>query len=391
MSVAAPPGPAVRVLFVDDEASILQAMRRALHGMRNQWTMEFVSSGAGAIEAMSKHPADVVVSDMRMPGMDGWDLLKVLQESHPKSIRFILSGQADLGSIMRVIGTAHQYLAKPCDSGVLMSTVERALSLRRLLSSEQLLARVGRVSSLPSLPQTFQEFTACVQRPDVTMQEVALIVGRDIGMTVNIMKVVNSAFFGARQPISQIERAVSFLGLDTLGALVLGEGVFGGASGRTIDASESARLMRHALATAMLARAIARTEKMTSTQGEAAFLAGMLHDVGSIVLCPLDSATDESDSLRSVAGAYLLGLWGFPLPIVEAVAYAEVPSQAGDAGLSLPCLIHVADRLAAYVGAPGPTSFEDTLEPGLLEARNLQGRIPEWLATAEHMLSAGSV
>ena len=385
MSVAGAPAAPIRILFVDDEVAVLQAMRLALYGMRAHWEMQFASSGAEAIALLAERTADVVVSDMRMPGMDGWELLGLVRDSHPQAIRFILSGYADMGSIMRVVGIAHQYLAKPCDSGALKAAIERAVSLRQLLQNDRLLQRVGRLGSLPGLPQTFLDLADCVRRPESTIQEIAAVVARDIAMTTNVMKVVNSAFFGARKPFTQIDRAVAYLGLDALGALVLGEGAFGNARGRTITAAQSARLIQHGQNTALLARAITRAEGGTSDESEQAFLAGMLHEIGAIVLGSLDIGEEEYFSLHAEAGAYLLGLWGFPTLVVEAVAYCQFPSRAPGTGLTLPCVIHIADRLAAHAAKIATHPLEESLESGLLDARALRDRLPDWISLAAQL------
>jgi CheY-like chemotaxis protein len=65
----------IRIVFVDDEVNVLQTMRRTLHAMREEWSMEFSLSGAAALEELAKTPADVIVSDMRMPDIGGWQLL----------------------------------------------------------------------------------------------------------------------------------------------------------------------------------------------------------------------------------------------------------------------------------------------------------------------------
>src|SRR5271166_243028 len=106
----------MHILFVDDEIEVLQAMRRSVREMRNEWSMEFASSGVEALEELAKTPTDVIVSDMRMAGMDGWELLAEVKKLYPQTVRLVLSGSADAGSIMRAVGTAHQYLAKPCES-----------------------------------------------------------------------------------------------------------------------------------------------------------------------------------------------------------------------------------------------------------------------------------
>jgi putative nucleotidyltransferase with HDIG domain len=372
----------IRVLFVDDEPNVLHAMRRSLHSMRNEWGMGFVLGGEEALQALAATPADVIVTDMRMPGMDGWQLLTEVKKRHPQTVRMILSGHAEATSIMRAVGIAHQYLAKPCEGAAVKQAIAQTQSLRHLVQSDHLAALVGRVGVLPSEPRAFQELVHCLQAPSASLGDAARIIGRDVAMTANIMKVVNSAFFGARQPIASTSRAVAYLGLDTLGALVLGHGVFKkhGKSGQARFTSE--RLWAHSLQTAMAARVIAQCEAFSSAEVERVFLAGFLHDIGKIVLP--DGAMEMREQHAAV-GAYLLALWGFPNPIVEAVAYHHVPSRACGDGLGLTGVLHVADYLVHEKEAPAIGAVEAALEEGFLESRGLSNRLEKWRSALNNL------
>jgi putative nucleotidyltransferase with HDIG domain len=381
----------IRILFVDDEVNVLQAMRRSLHSMRNEWSMEFVPSGAAALEVLAKSPTDVIVSDMRMPGMDGWQLLAEVKTLYPQTVRLILSGHADTRSIMRAVGTAHQYLAKPCETGVLKAAIAQTEVLRRLLSNGHLATLVGNVGTLPSAPIAFQEILTCLQQPTASIADAARIIGRDVAMTANIMKLVNSAFFGARQPITSADRAVAYLGLDTLGALVVGHSVFQGGAASCIPGFSLERLWQHSLQIAIAARAIALHEKQPTARAEEAFLAGVLHDVGKVVYATraamaIDPAGSGDDTVAQMeahhpeVGAYLLGLWGFPNSIVEAVAFHHAPSLGSGEGLGLPGLIHIANRLIHQRDDQGSESSDLGLEPGFLEKLGLMDHVPQWSA-----------
>jgi putative nucleotidyltransferase with HDIG domain len=377
----------MRILFVDDETNLLDAMRRSLHHMRGEWRMEFVASATTALESLAREPADVLVSDMRMPVMDGWQLLAEVKHLYPQMIRFILSGYADPTSTMRSIGTAHQYLAKPCDSATLKAAIAKALMLRSMLSSPHLALLAGNVEFLPSAPQAFQEMLTCLQQPNVTVSDAARIIGRDVAMTANILKLVNSAFFGARQTIARIDRAVAYLGLDTIGALVLGHSIFNQHEASRTRGAEISGLWQHSLATAAAASAIALCEQYSATVAEEAFLAGLLHDVGKLVFAmrsvnplgdPVDTRAAEQIELHHAElGAYLLGLWGFPNSIIEAVACHHFPSRSADPGFGLAGIVHVAGQLsrASQVGdAPAAPAWE----PGYLQDLGLLDRVPAW-------------
>lgn len=340
-----------RILFVDDEPNIREGMRRMLRSMRNEWDMEFAESGEAALDVMAEwrsaqKPFDVVVSDMRMPGMDGADLLARVKEISPDSVRLILSGHSDTASIMKTVGNAHQYLNKPCDPELLKRTIKRAFALRTLLQDEHLQKIVGEIGSLPSLPVVYREVMASLQKPNASLADVGKVIGKDVAMTATLLKLVSSAFFGLSKPVNTVERAVAFLGLDTLITLVLAQGIFKESPPINVPGFSIEKLWQHSLATASAARIIAGQQGCDKAELDDAFLAGMLHDVGKLVLAQsmpeqfgevLATARDNSaihaerevlQTTHADIGAYLLGLWGLTDAVVESVAFHE---RAGDA------------------------------------------------------------
>jgi putative nucleotidyltransferase with HDIG domain len=382
----------LRILFVDDEVGVLEAMRRTTRPMRNEWSMEFVRSGAAALDSLAKTPADVIVSDMRMPGMDGWQLLAEVKTLYPQTVRLVLSGHADAGAIMRLIGTAHQYIAKPGETETLKAAIAQTQLLKQLLTSDRLARLVGEVGTLPSCPKAFQDISHCLRKPDASVAEASRIIGRDVAMTANILKLVNSAFFGARQSITRVDRAVAYLGLDTVAALAMGHSLFQSSGSSAPGGVNLEGLWRHSLQTAMAARAIALVEKFPTARVEEAFLAGVLHDVGRVVYAtqrtpktgePAGSIEDTADEINlhhAEVGAYLLGLWGFPSHIVAAVALHHTPSRRADTSFDLTALIHVADRLAHAQAESSPGLLELGTESGMLEGLGLLNHLPQWCA-----------
>jgi putative nucleotidyltransferase with HDIG domain len=385
-----------RIVFVDDELHILQAMARSFHGMRNEWNMEFLPSGAAALESLAKVPADVIVSDMRMPGMDGWQLLAEVKRLYPRTVRLVLSGHADPSSVMLAVGTAQLYLAKPCETGALKAAIVQTQMLRQLLSSDRLALLVGEVGMLPSAPTAFQEILVCLQNPAASLTDAAQIIGRDAAMTANIMKLVNSAFFGSRRPVTTIERAVAYLGMDTLGALVLGHSVFQSGVATGVDGFSLEQLWQHSEQTAAAARAIALSENLSSAKADEAFLAGVLHDVGKVIFATkaaarpyATSAVDivaQMEAHHAEVGAYLLGLWGFPNSIVEAVAFHHTPRQASEEGFGLAGIVHVADRLVHLRSENRLAATDTGLQPGYLESLGLDHCLLKWSAAVESLV-----
>ena len=346
----------VKVMFVDDESNVLDAMRRAMRALRSQWDMRFALCGADALADLAQCPADVIVADMRMPGMDGAQLLQEVKRLHPATIRFVLSGHAEPSALFQAAATAHQYLVKPCDTDMLKSAIGRALSLRQLLADARIAEWAGAAEALPSLPAAYQRIVGCLRNHSASIADVAAVVEDDPAITAMLFKLANSAFFGARQTIRTTERAVSFLGIDNVAALVLGSGLFKPARPPLPGTVDMESLWRHSVQTATIARALALHEKWSPAQADDAFLAGMLHDLGHLVIAAAglagaaDAARDAARAAEEIdharMGAYLVGLWGFPDELVEAIAFHHQPSRAATSGLSLPALLHAANLLA---------------------------------------------
>ena len=116
MITQSPSGPSAKppvILFVDDEENVLSGIKRILRSKRGAWTMEFASTGASGLDKLSKMRADVVISDMRMPHMDGAEFLSKVRDLHPETARIILSGFSEHEPALRASGPSHRYLAKP--------------------------------------------------------------------------------------------------------------------------------------------------------------------------------------------------------------------------------------------------------------------------------------
>ncbi len=387
---------AIRVIFVDDEPRVLEGLKRMLRPKRNEWNMKFVGSAQAALEALKAEPCEVVVTDMRMPGMNGAELLEVVQRDYPDTIRLILSGQAETESVMKALGVSHQFLSKPCDADILQGTITRAFALRDLAGSEQVKALVARINKLPTLPTSYQRLVEVLRAPNSSIDDVAEVISTDPAMTARLLKLVNSAYFGLQKPVADVARAGALLGIDRIMALVLGPGIFSDCDAPKVEGFSMEALWQHSLATASAAQRIATAEKMERDAVAAAYLAGMLHDIGKLVLAmglPEQYAKvlrqangGTSRALQQVemlelgashtdVGAYLVGLWGLPNTIAEAIAYHEDPAQARSTEFGLPAVVHAANCLVESPDISDPRSPELGLNADYFEKH---GRLDRW-------------
>jgi len=354
-----------RVLFVDDEAMVLQGLQRMLRPMRAEWDMEFVESGAAALERLAAVPADVVVSDMRMPGMNGAQLLTEVMKRFPKTVRIILSGHADHDLVLKAVGSTHQYLNKPCEPEVLKATVLRAVALGDSLENEQVKALVSQMSRLPSLPNIYLQVVDELQSAEASLARVGEIIARDVGMSAQVLKLVNSAFFGLRRRVANAGDAVTYLGIDTIKALVLSLHTFSQFENTDLGGVSMVALRNHSLLAAGCAKHIMRVEAADAKLVDEAFIGGLLHDTGKLVLAANFSAQyarvmrlAHDGGLTVTAaehgifgcthadvGGYLLGLWGLPVPVVECVSYHHHPNRTLENAFSPLTAVHAANVL----------------------------------------------
>jgi HD-like signal output (HDOD) protein/CheY-like chemotaxis protein len=348
-----------RLLFVDDESQVLDALRNLLRRERHRWEMEFATSGAEALEVMERSPADVIISDMRMPGMDGAALLAQVKARWPRTARLILSGHAEREAILRALPVTHQFLSKPCDVGVLRVAIERTLEVQTLLHDEAIERVVGQMERLPSLPRTYLELTAAANDMGAGVSDFTRIIQRDPAMSAKALQLVNSAYFGCAQQVLSVNQAVSYLGIELLKGLALTTEIFASVEERPVPGFSLQRLQDHSLLVAKVARRLVPSSKL----GEEVYAAALLHDIGRAVLAlglPTQTAAIVAQSLtrgcqiheverevlgvtHAEVGGYLLGVWGLPFTLVESAAYHHSPSALAAGPCELLAALHAAD------------------------------------------------
>jgi HD-like signal output (HDOD) protein len=355
----------IRVLFVDDEPNVLAGLRRMLRTMGPDWDLRFCASAPDALVELQREPYDAIVSDMRMPVMDGAELLEQVSRAHPGMIRIMLSGQPGRESVLRAVGPAHQYLSKPCDADTIKTKLRQAIGLRNVLTNPALQRVVAQLHGLPSVPAVYLDLMAAMQSERASLAQIGAIVERDAAMTAKILQLVNSPYFGLRARITSAAQAVQLLGLDLVRTLILTTHVFSSLNPATMQKAGLNNVWQHSLLVSKLARVIAVHEGLSQAVTTEAVTSAILHDIGRVVLasCLPDQyaaiaaeakASDEPlttaekkvfGCTHAEVGAYLLGLWGLPDAITITVAYHDRPQEAGERELGALLLVHVADAI----------------------------------------------
>jgi CheY-like chemotaxis protein len=376
-----------RVLFVDDEQRILDGLRRSLRGKRGEWEMTFVTSGDEALAILAASPHDVVVSDMRMPGMDGAELLTLVSKRHPEVARVVLSGHTEPEAAIKVAVAGHRFLNKPSDPGSVVAVIEQLVRTTSDSHATQVRRVAGAVRSLPTLPGHAERLSALLQAPDVEMATAIDAASQDVGLIAKLLQLSNSAFLGSRPRVLSVDGVINSLGLPTLQALVSAGHVlwssvtWGPETRRHLEVT-----WRHAVATGHVVGEMASPANRPYAQA-----AAMLQDVGRFACVARDTggaagdteATGSDDVSYRDVGVELLHLWGLPAPIVTAVAERDRRWEPSPAGLGVTGAVRAAHLLVQGTGSRDPSAGTDPEELAeLLAHPQLAARDTDWPALA---------
>lgn len=393
-----------RLLFVDDDPHLLAGLKRILRPRRREWEMAFAQSGPDALSLLANDAFDAILTDFRMAGMSGLELLGEVKIRHPEVIRILFSGEVDQSLIMRSVRVAHQFISKPCAADALKQKIDQTFCLRHVLEDPALRAIVSKIDALPSLPALYGDIIAELRSPDASIKKVGRIIACDIAMASKILQLVNSAFFGLRQRITSPEQAALLLGLDTVKSLVLSVQIFTQFNIPQSFFPVITKLWRHSLNTGKLTKLIALREGLAKESVDHAFMAGLLHDCGKLVLMAnfpgkmktiisrRPGTSSEYLQLEQLAfgvthgqvGAYLLGLWGLPQPIVDAICLHHTPGETPYDNFSALTAVHIANHMDPLPESPADENVLETrLDMAYLSRLGRAKSIETWLKIAE--------
>jgi HD-like signal output (HDOD) protein len=397
-----------RILFVDDEPMVLKGLQRTLRKMRDVWEMAFTSSSKEALEILGSGTFDVIVSDLRMPEIDGMQLLAEVKSKHPEVIRIILSGQVEQDTTFKSVQVAHQSLSKPCDADILKQTLKELFALRNLLEDKSIKRIVSQTETLPSLPEVYTQVIHELQSSEPSVKKVGEIISTDMGMTAKILQVVNSAFFGLVRKINNPKEAVMLLGTETIKALVLSVKIFSEFNQKKFSWFNFDDLFDHSMSVSMFAQTISKQEHLDQNLVNNSLMAGMFHDLGKLILVTnfqkayrkiltearetgqnlWDLEKEEFGTSHSEIGAYLMGLWGLEYPVIEAIAYHHCPGKSLSNSTGLLTAVHFGDaydRLKNSSYDPNSGNGLRRLDREYLDNLGVASRLNNWQTVCKEL------
>lgn len=338
-------GRKLEVLIVDDERFVLDGLRRQFRNQRDRWNVRFVDSGESALAAMRELPAEVIISDMRMPGMSGAELLRQVYQHWPESVRFVLSGQTDQTELLEHVGYIHQYMQKPCDHVILERAISRTVNFVKLIESPDLRGIVTGIRSLPVVSDTYIRLVQALESEESGADEIAEIVSQDVGLSVKILQMVNTAFFGLTRDIVNLKDAVVLIGISNLTTMVMTVQIFDQMTDKSKSSCFVGKIWAGSNELASRAAQLAKNHGLNKDLRDMVTLCAMFSHIGRAIISQMMPANHEkiAELVKSkgitmdqaevevlgvsqeLIGAYALGLWGFDEKVIDSVVYQAHP------------------------------------------------------------------
>lgn len=370
-----------KILFVDDEVPILRSLNRLF--MDTEYEVFTAGSGQEALEILADEKIDLVITDMRMPVMDGYQLLEKIKELHPNTLRIILSGYSEKNTILAALqkNIAKLYILKPWDNNKLILLVDQIFETENILRDSNLLSLINNADELPTLKSSYQQIMELIDN-DADLVKIASAIERDHSVATKILHIINSAFYEVKT--GSVKHAIAFLGLSSIRNILLATSIVDSFNMSGIYGARLEMLWNHSFMCSKIVTII-YGKLLNKKLSESESSAGLLHNIGIVLLFKIfpekyiqifHRAEKEKTSLLQIeqeslhvthqqAGGYLLKWWELPYPIVEAALYHHTPFATGIINKELIYVVNIAQHYANIILK---NQVSDTFDPTVFSA-----------------------
>ncbi|MGB9852155.1 MAG: HDOD domain-containing protein [Candidatus Kapaibacteriota bacterium] len=374
------------ILFLSDETTIKEIIRNVVP-LQDDFDIFFAESGEKGLQILANNKIDIFFGSPNITLPSGSNIFYEIKRVFPETIRFALVSNLESPSVAQLSQYVHQFVQPPYTLENLKERIERTSSLQKTLKNENIKELVQNITALPSLPELYIQIEQEVARPDFSLSKIGNLIAKDPNLTAKILQIVNSAYFGLQREITNINFALTYLGVNVIKSLIFYIHLFSNFKVTPENRKYLEQFWKHSLIVASNTYHLAEKHLTSKSEIDSAYTAGVLHDVGKFVLLntytyPQDvmllaeqKAMDNLEAENEIyqcthaeIGAYLLGLWGFPITIVEAVAYHHQPSKLKKSSLNFSTILHIADFLYYTPNLDVPHIQEIGLEKDLIEA-----------------------
>ncbi|HUD49605.1 MAG TPA: HDOD domain-containing protein [Candidatus Baltobacteraceae bacterium] len=375
-----------RVLFVGADPLWLGQIKGDIGFLHPDWLCLEVPE-ISAMEYMDWRLASAVVIDGRSAGAREW--LEQARKERP-SLNCLIRCDVSEKPVAEVWkGLGYPMLASHSDASTLVSSLRRNLRLMEWRADPAIQRLLPSLRKLPATPRLFLQVTEELRSSNGSLEVVAQLIRQDPVMSAKMLQLVNSVFFALHREVSDTLDAATILGTERLKSLILLAGIFTQYHEAEGVCPSVEALLAHSIQVGVYARAIAFTQTRDAATAEAAFTAGVLHDMGKVILAGnlpgsymevrklrvAKSLSDDAAELEifgathANVAACLLASWGLPLAILEAVAWHHEPERSSEKAFCLLAAVHAANAFAHEgEGAPAQLHQEFFERIGLAES-----------------------
>ena len=346
-----------KILIVDDEVQILNALQRMF--LDTDYEIISTENSTDVMSLLEKGNIDMIISDMRMPELDGYKLLNDVKEKYPKIIRIILSGYADEKPMFRALlhNVAKLYVFKPWNNNDFLNNINRLFADEYELDTLKLNEKLEKIHCASNVSENCKNMITDIEDED--MEALIGKIEEDSEISKLLLQVAKSAVFGVMP--DKVRQAAIYIGLHNLKSFMRFACVV--KTLKLIETDEPHILCKHAYYTnrifLFLFEAFLHKQPV-----ESAMFAGLMHNIGLIILSNNSDDKEKVDQsiptlneyamlehgkdelLHQELGAHFLDQWDLPFPIYEAALYHHRPLSHNIIHLELVSCIHIAQAYA---------------------------------------------